>query len=51
VEAVAQGPASLVLALIEWARRGPEQAHVAGVVVTEVVGDELLVGFEQRVTV
>jgi acylphosphatase len=51
VEALACGPADAVQALIDWARRGPELARVAGVVVTEGAAEETLVGFGQRETV
>ena len=51
VEALACGPTAAVQALIEWARRGPELARVAGVVVTEGAAEETLVGFGQRETV
>ncbi len=49
VEAVAQGPAPAVLALIEWARQGPSLARVDGVEVEEVPAQPF-VGFEQRGT-
>ena len=52
VEALATGPAEAVLALIEWAQRGPELARVDGVEVKEALGAaEVLGGFEQRETV
>ena len=51
VEALANGPADAVQALIDWARRGPELARVDGVVATEGEAGETLVGFEQRETV
>ena len=50
VEALVNGPADAVQALIDWARRGPELARVDGVV-SEVEGAEVLDGFEQRETV
>lgn len=51
VEAVACGSAEAVQALVDWAQNGPVGALVEGVVVTEVLGEESLVGFEQRATV
>ncbi len=51
VEAVVSGPAEVVKALIEWARRGPSLARVDDVAVTEGKGGEALVGFEQQETV
>lgn len=52
VEALACGPADAVKALIDWARRGPEMARVAGVEAKEALGAaEALDGFEQRETV
>ena len=53
VEALAQGPAAAVQALIEWARRGPPQATVAAVQVQELPApahDLPHAGFEQRAT-
>jgi acylphosphatase len=38
VEAVVDGPAGAVDALVAWARRGPPSAHVSGVQVTEIAG-------------
>ena len=49
VEAVAQGPAWAVQALIDWAQRGPSGARVDGVVVGEA--EAVFEGFEQRETV
>lgn len=51
VEALAHGPAPAVLALIDWAHRGPELARVEGVHATPVQADAPLAGFEQRGTV
>lgn len=51
VEALAHGPAPAVLALIDWARRGPELARVDAVQATPVAADAALDGFEQRETV
>lgn len=39
VEAVVQGSAAAVGALLEWARRGPEAAEVARLEVAEAQGD------------
>ena len=39
VEAVVQGSADAVGALLEWARHGPEAAEVAGLEVAEAQGD------------
>ena len=39
VEAVVQGSAAAVEALLRWARRGPESAEVAGLEVAEAEGD------------
>lgn len=51
VEALAQGPASTVQALIDWAHEGPPLARVDGVIVTAVEGGEPRTGFDQRETV
>jgi acylphosphatase len=51
VEALAQGPAAAVQALIDWAHRGPERARVDGVQVSDVPAGEAMDGFEQRETV
>ena len=50
VEALAQGPAPAVLALIDWAQRGPELARVEGVQVTAAEAEAALAGFEPRET-
>ena len=50
VEALAQGPALAVQALIDWAQRGPELARVDAVQVTAVEAGDVLAGFEQRET-
>ena len=50
VEALAQGPAPAVQALIDWAQRGPELARVDGVQVTATQAEAALAGFEQRQT-
>lgn len=46
VEAVVQGPAEAVEAIIRWARRGPRDARVEGVEIAEAIGD--FSGFEKR---
>ena len=46
VEAVAQGPAAAVDALVEWARTGPPQARVERIVQTETEGHYRV--FEKR---
>jgi acylphosphatase len=46
VEAVIQGPAEAVAALIEWAHRGPPLARVDRVEIGEADGDYR--GFEKR---
>ena len=51
VEALAQGPASAVQALIDWAHQGPRLARVEGVLVTAVEEGERYSGFVQRETV
>jgi len=48
VEAVVQGAAEAVEAMIRWARRGPEDARVASVDVGEAEGD--YARFEKRAT-
>jgi acylphosphatase len=48
VEAVVDGTPSAVETLIEWARRGPPAARVAGVTVSEA--SESFSGFEWRPT-
>jgi len=49
VEAVVDGAAGAVDALVAWARRGPPSARVTGVQVTEVA--ETFERFETRATV
>ncbi len=51
VEALAQGPASDVQALIDWAHQGPRLARVDEVLVTAVEDGVTLSGFVQRETV
>ncbi len=51
VEALAQGPASAVQALIDWAHQGPRMARVDEVLVTVVEDGERYSGFVQRETV
>lgn len=51
VEALAHGPAAAVLALIDWAHRGPELARVQGVHATDVQPQAVPDGFQQRETV
>ena len=48
VEAVVQGPAPAVEAMLAWARRGPDDARVSGVEVVSAEGD--FAGFEKRPT-
>jgi len=48
VEAVVQGPAQAVEAIIAWARRGPPDARVAGDEVGEATGE--FTSFEKRPT-
>lgn len=50
VEAVVSGAPHVVQALIDWAKSGPAQARVDGVVVTEQDGVAVSNGFEQRET-
>lgn len=50
VEALVQGEAPAVQAVIEWARRGPPQARVDGVQVDDAP-PRALSGFDQRPTV
>lgn len=51
VEALAQGPASAVQALIDWAHQGPRLARVDEVLVMEVEDGVSCSGFVQRETV
>lgn len=44
VEAVVDGEADAVAAILAWARRGPAAAHVAEVIVTETAGS--FIGFD-----
>ena len=48
VEAVVSGAEGAVLAVIEWAKRGPSFANVEGIEVANCEG--AFVGFEQRET-
>ena len=48
VEAVVQGPAAAVEAIVRWARHGPPDAEVTGVDVGPATGDYR--GFEKRPT-
>lgn len=48
VEALVQGSAAAVEAITTWARRGPEDAQVSAVEVSEASGD--FFGFEKRPT-
>jgi acylphosphatase len=48
VEAVIQGPAEALDAMIRWARRGPEDARVESVEISEAEGD--FFSFEKRST-
>ena len=50
VEALAQGGAPAVQALVDWARRGPPQAQVSEVALSEEV-PQALQGFEALATV
>lgn len=47
VEAVIQGSAEAVAALIDWARRGPPQARVENIILTDAHGHYS--AFEKRV--
>lgn len=46
VEAVVQGPAEAIAAIIEWAHRGPPQARVERVEIGEAEGS--FSGFQKR---
>ena len=46
VEAVVQGPRAAVDEIVRWAHRGPEDARVSGVEVTEAEGE--FAGFEKK---
>jgi acylphosphatase len=48
VEAVVQGPGHAVESITRWARRGPQDAQVAAVEVSEASGD--FFSFEKRPT-
>jgi acylphosphatase len=48
VEAIVQGPADAVEAITRWARRGPEDARVSAVEVSEASGE--FARFEKRPT-
>ena len=49
VEAMASGPESAVLALIEWAQQGPPLAKVDGVALNDASGE--FSSFDQRETI
>lgn len=49
VEAVVSGPEGAVLAMIEWAKRGPHGSEVVRLEVSETQG--VLPGFNQRETI
>lgn len=51
VEALLQGEASAVEALIDWARRGPPGARVTELRSTAAAGEPTVPGFELRPTV
>jgi acylphosphatase len=48
LEAIVQGPAAAVEAMLAWARRGPDSAHVDTLEVTEASGE--FARFEKRYT-
>lgn len=48
VEAVVCGEVNLVECLLEWARKGPPQAEVNAIEVTEMAGENAFSGFEKR---
>ena len=50
VEALLQGPAAAVDAVVGWSRRGPPGARVTGVEVVDGEADPRLAGFELRPT-
>ena len=49
VEAVVQGPAEAVDALVEWARSGPPMARVDGIEIEASETHDPLSGFEKRI--
>jgi acylphosphatase len=49
VEAVVQGPAEAVDALIEWARSGPPMARVDGIKIEASKAHDQLSEFEKRI--
>jgi acylphosphatase len=49
VEAVVQGPAEAVDALIEWARSGPPMARVDGIEIEAIERHDPLNEFEKRI--
>lgn len=51
VEALVQGDAARVAALVDWARRGPPAASVVQVEVEPAMQEPLAKGFERRPTV
>jgi acylphosphatase len=50
VEAMVQGPADAVQALVDWAWKGPPRARVEDVQVRSAVADEVYTDFTQRST-
>ena len=49
VEAVVQGPAEAVDALVEWARSGPPMARVDGITIEASEPHDPLSGYEKRI--
>ncbi len=48
VEAIVQGEAAAVEAIVRWAWRGPERARVTDLEVEELDASEVFEGFERR---
>ena len=48
VESIAEGPPDVLERFIAWCRRGPSEAQVESVEVTEATPDAPLTGFEVR---